>query len=213
MKTNKPDIDECESSPCKHGATCVDLVNDYQCNCAPGYSGSNCEIDIDECANSPCQNGGECIDKINEFYCKCEAGYNGTLCEIDINECRSKNCDNKTPDLCLSSPCKNNGTCESGETWFLCSCAHGFDGLTCQININECASQPCAEGSTCIDGIGSFKCICPPSKRGKRCEICKYILMIITYSFFVFLSSFFILFFSFLPCYARCDSLNSLYVK
>lgn len=133
-----------------------------------------------ECANSPCQNGGECIDKINEFYCICEAGYNGTLCEIDINECRSKNCDNKTTDLCASSPCKNNGTCESGETWFRCKCAPGFDGLTCLININECASQPCAEGSTCIDGIGNFQCICPPSKRGKRCEICKYTLAIIT---------------------------------
>lgn len=164
-------IDECESSPCKNGATCVDLVNNYQCNCAAGFSGPNCEIDIDECANSPCQNGGICIDKINEFYCACEAGFNGTLCEIDINECRSKNCNNKTIDLCASSPCKNNGTCELGDTWYRCTCASGFDGPNCEININECASQPCAHGSTCIDDIAKFKCICPPNKRGKRCEI------------------------------------------
>lgn len=138
-----------------------------------------------ECANSPCQNGGICIDKINEFYCICEAGYNGTLCEIDIDECRSKNCDNKTNDLCSSSPCKNNGTCELGETWFLCKCAVGFDGPSCQININECASQPCAEGATCVDGIGNFKCICPPTKRGKRCEISEFAVAINTSSTFV----------------------------
>lgn len=47
MKNLKPDINECESSPCKHGATCIDLVNAYQCNCAPGFSGLNCEINID----------------------------------------------------------------------------------------------------------------------------------------------------------------------
>lgn len=189
MKTNKPDIDECESSPCKYGATCVDLVDNYQCDCSPGFTGPNCEIDIDECANFPCQNGGLCIDKINEFYCACEAGFNGTLCEIDINDCRSKNCNNKTThDLCSSSPCKNNGTCELGElgTWYRCTCSPGFDGPNCEININECAPQPCAEGSTCIDDIAKFKCICPPSKRGKRCEICKYILMIITSLLFIY---------------------------
>lgn len=120
------------------------------------------------------------LTRSTSFIAYVERGYNGTLCEIDINECRSKNCDNKTTDLCASSPCKNNGTCEAGETWFLCKCAPGFDGLTCQININECASQPCAEGATCIDGIGNFRCICPSSKRGKRCEICKYALAIIT---------------------------------
>ena len=36
------DIDECAPQPCLNGATCVDLVNDYQCTCASGFTGRNC---------------------------------------------------------------------------------------------------------------------------------------------------------------------------
>ena len=28
-----PDIDECASSPCKNGGTCVDAVNSFTCQC------------------------------------------------------------------------------------------------------------------------------------------------------------------------------------
>lgn len=37
------DIDDCASSPCQNGATCTDKVNDYQCDCDPGYSGKDCD--------------------------------------------------------------------------------------------------------------------------------------------------------------------------
>ena len=37
------ELDECDSSPCKHGATCNDLLNDFTCDCLPGYAGSVCE--------------------------------------------------------------------------------------------------------------------------------------------------------------------------
>ena len=38
------DINECASGPCQNGATCNDLLNRYECNCAPGFNGTNCEI-------------------------------------------------------------------------------------------------------------------------------------------------------------------------
>jgi len=36
------DTDDCAFSPCVN-ATCVDLVNDYRCECKHGWSGKNCE--------------------------------------------------------------------------------------------------------------------------------------------------------------------------
>lgn len=37
------DINECVSSPCRNGATCVNLVNAYKCTCPTGYTGTNCD--------------------------------------------------------------------------------------------------------------------------------------------------------------------------
>ena len=38
------DIDDCAGQPCQNGATCIDAVNDYTCNCVDGYTGKNCGI-------------------------------------------------------------------------------------------------------------------------------------------------------------------------
>ena len=37
------DVNECESSPCKNGGTCIDGVDLYTCQCLAGYSGDDCE--------------------------------------------------------------------------------------------------------------------------------------------------------------------------
>ena len=34
------DIDECSSDPCENGATCIDLLNMYECSCDDGYTGN-----------------------------------------------------------------------------------------------------------------------------------------------------------------------------
>ncbi len=38
------DVDECKSLPCKNNASCVDGVNTYTCECAPGFKGKDCGI-------------------------------------------------------------------------------------------------------------------------------------------------------------------------
>ena len=38
------EIDECASNPCSNNGTCVDLLNDFYCNCSAGFNGSHCEI-------------------------------------------------------------------------------------------------------------------------------------------------------------------------
>ena len=37
------DIDDCAPQPCLNGGTCSDGINEYSCDCLPGYSGTNCQ--------------------------------------------------------------------------------------------------------------------------------------------------------------------------
>ena len=37
------DIDECLHHTCQHGGSCIDAVNNYSCNCLPGFTGDRCE--------------------------------------------------------------------------------------------------------------------------------------------------------------------------
>ena len=51
-------INECDSSPCKNGAQCVDGVNRYSCVCRDGFTGKQCETNINDCLPNPCKNKG-----------------------------------------------------------------------------------------------------------------------------------------------------------
>ncbi|KAH3701912.1 hypothetical protein DPMN_076908 [Dreissena polymorpha] len=37
------DINECATNPCKNGATCNNLLNNYTCTCTGGWQGTNCD--------------------------------------------------------------------------------------------------------------------------------------------------------------------------
>ncbi|XP_051896624.1 aggrecan core protein-like [Pristis pectinata] len=43
------DVDECHSSPCQNGATCIDGIDSFKCLCLPSYGGDLCEIDVEKC--------------------------------------------------------------------------------------------------------------------------------------------------------------------
>ena len=92
------DVNECASSPCKHGGTCVDGAARYDCACRSGFEGSHCEVDVDECASAPCQNGGVCADLAGFYSCNCTNGWSGGNCT-------------RQP-ACLSNPCQNGARCE-----------------------------------------------------------------------------------------------------
>ena len=36
------DIDECESEPCQNNGNCTDLLDAFECTCAPGYTNTTC---------------------------------------------------------------------------------------------------------------------------------------------------------------------------
>uniref|UniRef100_A0A8C3YJ92 Aggrecan core protein n=1 Tax=Catagonus wagneri TaxID=51154 RepID=A0A8C3YJ92_9CETA len=58
--TRCPDIDECLSSPCLNGATCVDAIDSFTCLCLPSYQGDLCEIDQKLCESGWIKFQGHC---------------------------------------------------------------------------------------------------------------------------------------------------------
>ena len=156
--------DECDSNPCRNGATCKDGVNTYQCQCRNGFRGLNCEIPIDYCASQPkqCQNGGFCrsISETASTTCDCPEGYTGDLCQEDVNECSNE-------------PCLHAGTCVNTEGSFTCQCKSGWTGQRCEENSNVCeVDNPCENGATCVDvEVGGYKCNCLPGYTGDLCGV------------------------------------------
>ena len=79
----------CNSSPCSNGASCVNLYNDYYCDCVGGYTGRSCTSDMDECATgtATCLNGGACINQSPGYSCQCSPEYYGQFCETNYDDC------------------------------------------------------------------------------------------------------------------------------
>ena len=51
----------------KNFQTLIFKVNNFTCNCIPGYTGGMCEVDINECEGINCQNNGTCLDLVNQY--------------------------------------------------------------------------------------------------------------------------------------------------
>ena len=43
----------------------------------------------------------------------------------------------------------------------------GFEGVRCEVNIDDCKDHTCQNGATCIDEIQSYSCQCPFGFAGK----------------------------------------------
>lgn len=46
----------------------------YRCDCAPGFTGTRCEVSVNECDSNPCQNKGTCLDQRGGYKCICMPG-------------------------------------------------------------------------------------------------------------------------------------------
>lgn len=74
------DVDDCSPNPCMNGGRCIDGVNWYLCECAPGFTGPKCRINKNECNSNPCADGSTCVDEINNVTCLCPPGKGGRFC-------------------------------------------------------------------------------------------------------------------------------------
>ncbi|XP_022081009.1 adhesion G-protein coupled receptor G4-like [Acanthaster planci] len=127
---------------------CSDGVNNYTCECAPGYTDTNCSTDIDDCDPNPCMNRGMCSDGVNNYTCTCAPGYTDTNCTTDIDDCNPNRC-------------ANGGTCTDDVNDYICTCASGYTDKSCTTDIDECLDSPCPSGADCMNQPGSFICVCP----------------------------------------------------
>jgi len=153
-------VDDCSTAACESGATCIDRVGHFYCQCPPGKTGLLCQLD-DGCFHNPCNPNATCdtspID--GRAICTCPSGFTGPDCSTDNDECAA------------GSPCEHGGSCVNTPGSFRCECPRGFTGSRCEININECDKNPCMNDGTCLDEKGGYKCICMPGFAGQRCQI------------------------------------------
>ncbi|XP_069118593.1 protein jagged-1b-like isoform X2 [Argopecten irradians] len=190
-------INDCLSSPCQNGGTCIDMVSSYQCICKEGWEGALCNLNKDECDPNPCRNNGLCIDVVADFVCQCATGWKGKTCTLQYSQCELTTCTNGgtcidlgdtftckcSPDYigrtcqrlakraCDASPCDNGGTCVNSGDSFTCICKEGFEGPTCQYNINDCNPFPCYNGGRCLDGVNWYRCVCAQGFAGPDCRV------------------------------------------
>lgn len=174
---------ECASSPCQNNGKCIDLTNDFRCDCShTGFEGRFCEINFNECASAPCSNAARaCEDLVLNYTCHCYPGFVGRFCEVDIKECEPNPCLNdgicfeKSDEslynnINVSSPFHAETFDYSRAAGYVCQCPTGFTGNNCQVNINDCDQVTCPKGHVCVDLINNYECRCPPGWGGQNCE-------------------------------------------
>ncbi|XP_011155251.1 protein crumbs isoform X1 [Harpegnathos saltator] len=188
-------INECVDNKCQNGATCIDGIANYTCVCNSGWQGWLCDSDINECVTlSPCQHDGVCVNLPGLFKCECPDQFTGDFCEsFRLITCENEPCKNDatcadvadprtgnnytctcvpgyegsvcdTP-YCIGGKCQNGGRCDFLYQAPKCTCALGYAGLYCEINVDDCASDsegnvPCKNDGKCYDGVNSFTCDC-----------------------------------------------------
>eukprot|EP01052_Picozoa_sp_SAG31_P044853 SAG31_NODE_7972_length_1551_cov_1.798898_1_plen_516_part_11 len=153
------DADECASSPCENGGTCLDSssgtsvvpIGEFECFCTSGYSGDCCELNILVAQGREC-GPGQKIAVVNassdatHYECDCTGtGYYGPTCASDVDEC-------------LSAPCGSDAsvaTCVQGVNTYTCSCVG---------NLTSTQAACFAEGGGVDSMCDGFCATCPAGK-------------------------------------------------
>ncbi|XP_071998608.1 uncharacterized protein [Engystomops pustulosus] len=158
-----PEIVTCNLA-CEHGQ-CYFMTGTTTpaCQCTSGYTPDSKQsnkmcIDINECDLNICEQF--CSNTIGGYMCTCKDGYSTD--SSSPTKCIKNN-------YCKNSPCVY-GQCQNGIYGFTCNCPRGWEGTTCNTDINECTrNNPCSFQSTCINTLGSYICQCRSGWTGQAC--------------------------------------------
>ena len=160
------DINECASSPCKNGGTCIDLTADwtssssgfnvgYSCQCMAGYAGNQCEtsefflvilVSFHRCCYQMSTNVSLCLASTEER-ALIEWTTTFAIAHLALQATTAKRVSANFYDVVL-----------------ICLC------LINLVDIDECESIPCQNGGNCTDGIARYTCDCIPGHTGENCE-------------------------------------------
>ncbi|NWY58024.1 FBLN7 protein, partial [Chionis minor] len=159
--------DDCSSSPCANGGTCVDGNRSYTCLCTRGWSGPSCQSPIYACSNASFSRQPRCAEgRPGARHCSCDAGFQmraGGMCH-DVDECQLLQSSPQTR-ICLHDCLNLPGS-------YRCLCPPGYllhaDRNTCE-DVNECAGKQhnCTQGDLCVNTFGGHRCVrpkCPPPR-------------------------------------------------
>ena len=151
---NLCNVTNCDSNPCKNGATCLDHNSSFTCVCKPGLTGRLCELHHNPCESTPCQNGGTCTNGVDAFTCTCASGFTG------------ETCGKRTGD-CTNPPSIGNGGVRVRNSYGFYTCNKGYKTIGIRV-------------ITCVNGKWIGK---PPTcQSGELCKIVKAVPVLCTKS-------------------------------
>ncbi|XP_012936519.1 uncharacterized protein LOC101859925 [Aplysia californica] len=185
------DINECETTTCQNGGTCVqEAPPNVRCDCPQRYKGDRCQ-ESKTCADDPCQNGGQCVPvktTFETFACVCdESRFTGDTCDSPVTSTltptTSPSSQSTTPTVpprqCYgryfgqncTTYCKPADDCSGHYT---CDAATGarvcLPGWTqesdCKVRETPDTSCGCQNGGECFEG----SCCCVGDFVGPFCE-------------------------------------------
>ncbi|XP_062592695.1 multiple epidermal growth factor-like domains protein 10 [Saccostrea cucullata] len=132
---------ECSSSPCQNGGTCMDKTGYYTCQCPSEYTGYNCQVRCERDRNCIWKDCMQCKNKFANRVCDSEC--NNELCLYDGFDCH-----NTTFEICSGT--YDNGT-DIRDLAFLCS--GYFDDNMCVDLSNATSLRYCSNESCGSDGL------------------------------------------------------------
>ncbi|XP_072820102.1 protein delta homolog 1 isoform X2 [Vicugna pacos] len=158
------DVRACASTPCANNGTCVNLDDgQYDCSCAPGFSGKDCQ-----------KRDGPCVMDGLSFPTCPVTNHQASGRRDDPRGGRGDRLPGPGGQACSSSPCQHGGSCVDDEgqaSHASCLCPPGFSGNFCEILVtNSCTPNPCENQGICTDIGGDFRCRCPAGFVDKTCS-------------------------------------------